>query len=158
MLLAGSGYLTDAEDVEGPRRRFVIQSMPSTFADLNGNMRFDEETESRKNYDVVAAIEGPGDGATMRSLVYAGSEMFSDRVLVSLGMNAAVVADGIRWLGREEEFSGETISEADVPIVHTKAENVAWFYAIIFGAPALVLAVGLAHLASPRMVRKRRAA
>ena len=132
--------------------------MPSTFADLNGNMRFDEGSESRRSYDVVAAIEGPGDGAAMRSLVYAGSEMFSDRVLVSLGMNAAVVADGIRWLGREEEFSGETISEADVPIVHTRAEDVAWFYAIIFGAPVLVLAVGLVHLVSPRVVRKRRGA
>jgi hypothetical protein len=84
--------------------------------------------------------------------------MFSDGVLASLGMNAAVVADGLRWLGREEAFSGETVSEADVPIVHTRAEDVAWFYAIIFGAPALVLAGGLLHLFGTGAARKREVA
>lgn len=158
ILLAGSGYLTETqdEDTEGLQRWFVIQSRPSTFADLNGNMRFDEGSETRGPYDVVAAIEGPdrGDSAGMRALVYADADMFTDRVLISLGMNAAVVADGIRWLGREETFAGEIVSEADVPIVHTRAEDVAWFYAIIFGAPALVLIMGLIQFLSPRIPRK----
>ena len=94
----------------------------------------------------------------MRSLVFADADMFSDGVLTSLGMNAAIAADGVRWLGREEAFAGETVSEADVPIVHTRGEDVAWFYAIIFGAPALVLGLGLVVVYSPRWVRRRRAA
>jgi hypothetical protein len=160
ILFAGPGYLTAAADVEGPRTSFVVQSMPTTFADENGNLQLDEGSESRRSFDLVAAIEGPaqGDGGAMRSLVYADADMFSDGVLASLGMNAAVVADGLRWLGREEAFSGETVSEADVPIVHTRAEDVAWFYAIIFGAPALVLAGGLLHLFGTGAARKREVA
>ena len=38
------------------------------------------------------------------------------------------------------------MSEEDVPIVHTRSENIVWFYAIIFGAPALVIGLGVANL------------
>ena len=79
----------------------------------------------------------------MRALVFASSSLFSDAVLASLAPNAALVGDGIKWLGREERFAGVTESEADVPIVHTKAEDIAWFYATILGAPMLVLVGGL---------------
>jgi hypothetical protein len=160
ILMAGAGYLTEATDVEGPRRRFVIQSIPSTFADVNGNLQFDEATETRGSFDLAVAVEGPerDEGGSMRSLVYADADMFSDGVLTSLGMNAAIAADGVRWLGREEAFAGEIVSEADVPIVHTRGEDVAWFYAIIFGAPALVLGLGLVVAYSPRVARRRRAA
>jgi hypothetical protein len=160
ILLPGSGYLTEVTDMEGPSRRFVIQTIPSTFADVNGNLQFDEGSESRGSFNLAVAVEGPDlpDGGPMRSLVYADADMFSDPVLTSLGMNAAIVADGIRWLGREEEFAGETVSEEDVPIVHTRAEDVAWFYAIIFGAPTLILALGLVVVYSPRWARRRRAA
>jgi len=82
----------------------------------------------------------------MRALVYGDAEIFSDDVLVALQLNGFLVADGIRWLGREELFSGEVVSEEDVPIVHTRAENVVWFYAIIFAAPALVLGLGMTAL------------
>jgi len=75
--------------------------------------------------------------------VFADADLFSDAVVTSLGLNAALAADAVRWLGREEELSGETQSEEDVPIVHTRAENVGWFYATIFGMPALVLLAGL---------------
>lgn len=160
ILMAGAGFLTEAVEVEGPRRRFVIQSLPSTFADMNGNLQFDEAAESRGSFDLAVAVEGPAreEGGSMRSLVYADADMFTDGVLTSLGMNAAIAADGVRWLGREESFAGETVSEADVPIVHTRGEDVAWFYAIIFGAPALVLGLGLVVVYSPRLVRRRRAA
>jgi hypothetical protein len=160
ILMAGAGYLTEAAEVEGPRRRFVIQSIPSTFADVNGNLQLDEASESRGSFDLAVAVEGPEreEGASMRSLVYADADMFSDGILTSLGMNAAIAADGVRWLGREEAFAGETVSEADVPIVHTHGEDVAWFYAIIFGAPALVLGLGLIVVYSPRVAQRRRVA
>ncbi len=58
-------------------------------------------------------------------------------------LNAALVADGVKWLGRDEAFVGSTETEEDIPIVHTRAEDVAWFYATILGAPSLVLALGL---------------
>jgi hypothetical protein len=78
-----------------------------------------------------------------RALVFADSEIFSDGVLFNLVQNRTILADGARWLGRDEDLAGSTESEGDVRIVHTRAEHVAWFYAIIAGAPFLVLSGGL---------------
>jgi len=172
ILLLGAGYL-ESTDSGGARPRFVVRSLPTTYADLNGNYEFDSETEVRRSYNLVAAIEGsqseqgragertsgmPGNddaGAPsgsgqdsaegspgMRALVYADAGMFSDAVLSSIGLNTALLADGIRWLGGEEDFGGEIASEEDIPIVHTRAQDVTWFYATILGAPLLVLAAG----------------
>ena len=130
-------------------RTFVVRSLPSTFADLNGNFEFDSGVERRGQYNLAAAIEIDVDAVTaadsseptivsasfsedsddsqdqvesrtMRALVYADAQMFSDGVLTSIGLNAALVADGIRWLGGEEDLGGEIESEEDVPIVHNQ--------------------------------------
>lgn len=169
VLFLGAAELTAAEDVEGLRRTLVVRSMRSTFPDANRDFRFDEATEARDSYGLAAAVEveppaepaadsapvadipapdasAPARDPGMRALVYADAEIFSDRVLVSLQMNAAMVVDGIRWLGNEEAYAGQVESEEDVAILHTRSEDVAWFYAIIFGAPAVVLAAGLAVL------------
>lgn len=229
ILLVGAGYL---ETVDGAAAtpRYLVRSLPSTFADGDRDYEFDEGSERRDSYNLVAAVEvrppapdtagdttravhaagaevaspearaaggepaaasgpqaadaqGPGPdlggapagGARpdtagqaegtlprdtarprpMRALVYADAEMFTDPVVVSLGLNAALVADGIKWLGGEEALAGATESEEDVPIQHTKAEDVVWFYATILGAPALTLAAGLAGVYRRR---KRRSA
>lgn len=155
VLMLGAESLAPAEDAQGLRHSLVVRSMRSSFADRNGDFRFDEGDETRESLAVAVAVETevPAEAETptetpaasppgMRALIYGDSEIFADRVLVSLQLNAALVADGIRWLGREEAFAGEVVSEEDVPVLHTRSEDVAWFYAIIFGAPALVLAGG----------------
>jgi hypothetical protein len=86
----------------------------------------------------------------MRSLVFADSELFSDDVVYRLRLNADLTSDALRWLGREEQLSGGTVSEADLPIVHTRSEDVAWFYSTILGGPALVLLVGLMSVSRRR--------
>jgi hypothetical protein len=142
----------------------LVRSLPSTFADVDPNLVFDPATEVRNTYDLITAIQGPSGAAGaaaetaptgtaergMRALVFSSSLMFSDAVLVSLGLNAALIADGVRWLGGEDAFVGPTETEEDVPVVHTRAENVAWFYATILGAPALVLGLGLAGVVRHR--------
>ena len=169
--MVGPGRIRAAEDVEGLRTTLTINSYPSSYLDLNGNFRFDEDTEVRESHGLAAAIErvageegasaagedAAGEDAavedaiaaaslSMRALVYADAQIFEDRILTSSQLQASLVADGIRWLGQEEAFSGEVVSEEDVPIVHTRSENIVWFYAIIFGAPALVLGLGVANL------------
>ncbi len=169
----GATPLSAVEGPAGNMVTPIVRSMLSSFVDRNGNFRFDEELELRDSYDLAVAVERrpgrdgqtrqeeqpsqdeqagheeqPGqedeDGqTTIRALVYGDAEMFTDPVVASLALNAAVLADGIRWLGREEEFAGRIESEEDVPIVHTRSEDVAWFYAIIFGAPLMVMAGGL---------------
>ena len=146
IVMIGPGRIRAAEDVEGLRTTLTINSYRSSYLDLNGNFRFDEDTEVRESHGLAAAIERVGDTASMRALVYADAQIFEDAILTSSQLQASLVADGIRWLGQEEAFSGEVVSEEDVPIVHTRSENVVWFYAIIFGAPALVLGLGVANL------------
>ncbi|HIF55983.1 MAG: Gldg family protein [bacterium] len=157
ILLMGSGHLTSIEEIEGVRRSFIVHSRPSTFADLNGDFQFDETTESRGSHELAVAIEGVAGGErdNLRALIFSDAEMFTDGVLGSLVSNATVAADGIRWLGREEAFSGEMVSEEDVPIIHTRSQDVAWFYALIIGMPTLVLLVGLVTLGSRRRHRIR---
>ncbi len=155
--LFGPGRISVAEDVEGLRTSLIVSTDPASYQDRNGNFRFDEGAEVKESFGVAAAIEREAaaepaedaeraDVSQMRALVYGDAEIFSDEVLVASQLNAFLVADGIRWLGREELFSGEVVSEEDVPILHTRSENVVWFYAIIFAAPALVLALGMAAL------------
>lgn len=145
VLLVGAGHLERIPE-SASRPTFVLRSLPSTFADVNGDFEFDEAGSERKSYSLAAALEGD-DGEEqpgMRALVFADADLFSDAVVSSLGMNAALAADAISWLGREEEMAaGETASEEDVPIVHTRAEDALWFHLTIWGAPALVLALGL---------------
>ena len=168
ILLVGPGHLQAVDSANAPL--FVVRSAATTFEDRSGDFQLDEDTEERDTYNLVAAVErgapgvedgamapAQGDGAVgsdagdgsaasdqpMRALVYASSSAFTDAVLVSLAPNAALVADGVKWLGREEALAGSTESEKDVPIVHTQVEDVAWFYATILGAPILVLGSGL---------------
>ena len=99
--------------------------------------RRDDKTDGKP-----AAKDEP---AQMRALLVADATVFSDGVLASqaLGLNRALVLDAVRWLGGEENFLGEVVSEKDVPIEHTKGKDVVWFYSTIIGAPLLVLGLGL---------------
>lgn len=149
LMLIGPGRLSAAEDVEGLRTTMIINTFPTNYQDRNGNFRFDEDTEEQGSHAVAAAVERaaaevPGTG--MRALVYADADLFTDDVLPFQLIQRAIVADGVRWLGREEAFGGNVVSEEDVPIVHTRAENVIWFYSIIWGAPLLVLGAGISVL------------
>lgn len=154
VLLVGPGRLAPMEGVEDVRTTLIINSLPSSFQDRNGDFRFDEETEVRGSHGLAAAVErvaGEGEEAEggqpgMRALVYGDAEIFSERVLLGARIMWELASDGIRWLGREEAFAGAVVSEEDVPIRHTQAEDVIWFYAIIFGGPTLVLGAGLSIL------------
>jgi hypothetical protein len=113
------------------------------------------DTSAVSDTAAVAGVTDPADTGPQRwrALVFSDSEIFSDAVLYNLVQNRALLADGARWLGRDEDLAGSTGSEADVRIVHTRAEQVAWFYTIIAGAPFLVLTGGLLGV---RLRRRRR--
>jgi hypothetical protein len=177
VLMVAPGHLERIEDAPATPI-FIVRSAPTTFADPDGDYRFDQPVERRSSYNLVAAIDNTpglrelppsmgggldtvgsaGDAATAagapRALVYASTSVFSDAVLVSIGPNAALVADGIRWLAREEALAGTTESEEDVPVVHTRGEDVALFYAAILGAPVLLLGGGLAGVYRRRRARE----
>ena len=169
ILLIESGHLEPHDFMveqgkEPPKRTWVVRSMASTFVDVPGGRQYeyDEGTEKRDRYNIGAAIEdesGKGDKGKeeekvgMRAMVFADSEAFSDVLLRKVPLIQALVVDAVKWLGGEEDLAGETISEKDVLIEHTKSEDVVWFYLSLVGAPLIILGLGLAGV----MWRRRRA-
>jgi hypothetical protein len=157
---------------------FALKSVVGTFADTNKNYREDKD-EKPGTFNLAAAVTRPrtgeplkkkpepekkddkkkkdpkADGDEMRAFVLADADAITDVVLANVVANQVLFADAVRWLGGEESFSGEVNTEEDVRIEHTKQKDLVWFYATIFGAPALVLGAGL--LLSRRGKKKTKA-
>ena len=140
---------------EAPKKTITIRSMDSAWLDYNANFTFDAQgtkPEKKQKWNIAAAIEGPKVGGKdgFRALVYSDADLFAD-VLAPGAMGRAQVrilsgnllVDSIRWLGGEEVFAGEIVSEDDKPIQHTKGQDAAWFTLTTIGAPLLVLTLGL---------------
>jgi hypothetical protein len=172
----GSGSLTPAGG-SAPHADFIARSLPSTFADKNGNFKFDPG-EERTSYNLAAAVskpptappapassgagEKPGEPPETRAVILADSDTVSDAALMNGSLangNPQFVADIAKWLGGEESSIGAIADTGeDVKIEHTKQKDTLLFYATIFGAPLVVLALGLLYTRRVRGRLLRRAA
>ncbi len=166
LVLIDSGALEDAPlTVKDAKKTITIHSMDSAFMDLNDNFAYDAGSEKRQKWNIAAAVEGPKmkgpdgkDKDGWRALVFADTDLFADALVQSMGRVAVIMVSGpllddsIRWLGGEEQFVGETVTEDDKPIEHTKGKDQAWFLLTIIGAPLLVLGVGV----TGSLMRRRR--
>ncbi|MBI3201167.1 MAG: Gldg family protein [Myxococcales bacterium] len=145
---------------------FALKAVAGTFADANRNYRADG-AEKPGAFNLAAAATRPrtaeplkkkpaepekkpdgkketkADPDEMRAFVMADADAITDVVLANVVANQVLFADAVRWLGGEESFAGEVNTEEDVRIEHTKQKDLVWFYATIFGAPALILGAGL---------------
>jgi hypothetical protein len=150
LLFVGAGHLEETKDK--PKEVSIdltVRSLPSTWDDQNGNFTFDTPPEQRKSWTLVAAAtlkkkeaKGlPNAKDEGRALVLADSDMISD-AWVGAGGNPLLVLDGMKWLSGEEAITGEVSNESDIPIVHTRKQDVVWFYGSVFLAPALVILFG----------------
>jgi hypothetical protein len=147
IVLIGAGSLEQAKDKPAEISvDFTLRSHPATWNDLNRNYQFDPPAEARKPWQLAAAVtkkkagdSKPDEGS--RAIVLADSDAFSD-ALLQFGGNYYFALDGIRWLLGDEAIAGPVTSEVDVPIEHTRKQDVFWFYSTIFAVPAMVLLVG----------------
>jgi hypothetical protein len=158
VLMMGAGPLAKQEKTAAGivNIDFIIRSDSFTWNDLNGNFKFDEGTEVRTTYDLAAAVTKRNASAIApeeeaRAVVLGDSDALAD-VAQRVPGNRYLVVDGLRWLGGEEKFSGAVSNEEDVPVSHTRKENLVWFYLSIFVVPLAVLMVGFV------MTRRRRTA
>jgi hypothetical protein len=168
LVLVEAGSLEDSPVLgkEIPKKTVTIRSMDSSFLDLpdvngKGNYSFDAASEKRQRYNVAEAVEGPkvkgADGKDKdgwRVLVFADADLFGDAIVQNAMGRAGVMMisqigggdildDSVKWLGGEEVFAGEVVSEDDKPIQHTKSQDAVWFTLTIVGMPLVVLALGL---------------
>lgn len=148
VIFPGAGHLElkSTTGANAPTVRFTVHSDGRTWADSNGNFEHDTQTEVRKSYELVAAVTRRNASAILpeeegRAIVLADSDVFTDTLLRNRP-NAALFVDAIRWLGGEERIAGAINTEEDVPITHTRKQDVVWFYSSVFLGPALVLLAG----------------
>jgi gliding motility-associatede transport system auxiliary component len=170
IVVFGSGSLDKPQNLAG-KVDFTVRSPTSTWGDVNKNFKLDKDSEKSAVYNIAAAVTRPIVGAApeapkpddktkdkdkkpepkeMRAFVSADVDAFSDLVMTNVVGNQLLFVDAMRWLVGEESYMGQTNSEEDVRIEHTKQQDLAWFYSTIFGIPALVLGAGL--LARRRLI------
>jgi hypothetical protein len=159
----GAGSLEKARGAT-ERVDFTVRSPSGTFADKNRNYQLDKDGERQITFNLGAAVTGtekksgdkkPDDKADkkkgdkksnpdeMRAVVLADADAVGDFVMAQDPYNQLLFVDSIRWLVGEESVAGPPNTEEDKRIQHTKQQDLSWFYATIFGAPGLVLALGL---------------
>jgi hypothetical protein len=151
IVLPGTGWVNARRD----RPRDVVVDSPikahhATFEDKNGNFQPDPG-EDRRAWEIGATSVKK----EARVFVMADSDFLSDEV-IRVAANELLALDTMHWLMGDEAYQGVASTEADVPISHTRKQDVMWFYGTIFLAPALLVGVGLA--VSKRTRRKKAAA
>ena len=159
VVLLGAGALSKGPVTPDPAPSvdFIIRTEANTWEDKNKDLEFDKASEERKSYPVAAAISlrkpagSPENTQDSRAFVIGDSDVFSD-LLIRNRANALLAFDIVRWLLGEPESAGPVNNEEDVPVRHTRKQDVFWFYASVFLAPAIVLLVGWA---ATRKRRKR---
>ena len=149
-MLPGAGWINTKRErsaaipVDAP-----IKAHFATFADKNGNFTQDPGEEKRAWELAATAVKKDA-----RVFVIADSDWMGDEAIKVPG-NSVLALDVIHWLMGDEAFSGQTSTEADVKITHTRKQDVAWFYSTIFLAPALVIGAGVVVTRSSRRNRRQ---
>jgi ABC-type uncharacterized transport system len=165
LVLVDSGAFEDAPATgTAPKKTVTIHSLDSSWLDYNNNYEFDaggDKPEKRQRWNIAEAVEGPKlkdkdgkDKDGWRVLLYADADLFSDAIAHDAAGRTGVIMvaqlgggdildDGVKWLGGEEVFAGDVVTEDDKPIQHTKNQDVVWFTLTIIGVPLLVLTLGL---------------
>jgi hypothetical protein len=168
LILINAGALEDvpfSDPKSSPKKTVTIRSMESSFLDLNSNFTHDKDTEKKQRWNIGVAVEGPKmpDGKDgYRVLVFSDTDLFADAMVQNQMRQAQVILvsgplldDSIKWLGGEEVFGGDIVTEEDTTIEHTKNEKAAWFFLTVLGVPVIVLVLGLTGTSVSR--RRRRA-
>ena len=177
LVLIESGALEDApftSKTGQPKKTYTIKSGDNAWLDYNDDYKFEADgtrPEKRQKYNIAAAVEGPKLGKDdagkdkdgYRALVFADVDLFADVFVRNQAGQPAVtmvsgplLEDSVRWLGGEEVFSGEIVTEDDKPIQHTKNQDAVWFGLLLVGVPALVLTLGLVGTGMARNRRTRK--
>ncbi len=150
IVLPGAGWINTRRD----RKTDVTVDSPikahfATFVDKNGNFKLDPGEERRAWELAATAVKKDA-----RVFVLADSDSLSDEV-IKVAANQLLALDAIHWLMGDEAFAGVASTEADVPLTHTRKQDVVWFYGTIFLGPALVIVAGLAVTRRSRRRRPR---
>ncbi|HJN76025.1 MAG TPA: Gldg family protein [Myxococcota bacterium] len=156
LVTPGAGYLEESGGGRG-KVTVTVRSDSTTWADLDGGLEYDAETEKKDVRALAMAASGPagtddeGNPTEYRVLVTSDATMFSDLILANKA-NLQFVYDAANWVMGEEELSGTVENEEDIKIEHTQEDQAIWFYSTVMGLPLIILMLGAVR------VRRRRSA
>jgi hypothetical protein len=150
----GAGALRKGKAPAGLELQAVVNTMPGTWGDKNGNFRLDPPEEVAEQLALALAVgptspTAPTKDGKPELLVFSDVDAVSDTLMQSRA-NLAVFSDSLAWLAGEPP-PGLPGSEEDLPIQHAKPDDWLWFYLPVVGVPALVLLVGLLALGRTRL-------
>jgi hypothetical protein len=138
VIMPGAGWINAKRDrPPGTTVDSPIKAHWATFEDKNGNFKKDADEDKRAWEIGATAVKKDA-----RIFVLADSDCLSDDV-IRVAANQLMALDVVHWLMGDETYSGVISTEADVPITHTRKQDVVWFYSTIFLAPALVVGLGM---------------
>ncbi len=166
VVLFGAGSLEKGKAPADAKIEFTLRSMSGTFRDKNRNYTEEADEKHVGVFNLAAAVsrpvtaapaakkkddeakdekgkDKPKDVPEMRAFVLSDADALSDLVMSRVVGNQILFVDGMRWLVGEESVTGLPNTEEDKRIEHTKQGDLGWFYASIFGAPVVVLGLGL---------------
>jgi hypothetical protein len=144
----GAGGLDKLEPAPaGADLEFTVRSMSGTFDDRNGDREFDKGDETKKVYQLVAAVELPapaGEGSKKggRVMVTSDADMLGD-LAIQIEGNRIWWMEALKWLEDDVSIAAEVAEKEDVRILHSAEEDLMWFWGTTLGMPLLILGAGL---------------
>ncbi len=142
LVTPGVGAIKELEGAAG-KYAATVKGMPDWWADLDGDYAMDKGDESRGQPDIGAAISGPATGGLEWRAAVVGDATWFSNLFLQRPANAVYLAETVGWLTQDKTLGGETESEEDVRIQHTKEGQKYWFYGAIAGVPLLVMGFGV---------------
>lgn len=150
LVLPFSGAIKELPEHAG-KYTATVKGMPDWWVDTNGNFEFDKDVEKRGGLESAAILTGPATGADAkewRAAVVGDATWASNLVIRQSQANVVYLVDTLAWLTKSPELGGETESEEDVKIQHTKESEAIWFYGTSALVPALVFFLGWLRVSS----------
>lgn len=158
----GVGGLSELQDHAGKVTN-VMKGMPEWWADANHNFEFDKDGapagadgtvsmmgEKRGGYEIASVASGPAEGGKeWRAAIIGDSTWMSNGILKNQA-NAVYLVSTVGWLTQDPALTGETETEEDIKIQHTKEGEAMWFYGTSLLMPTLVLLAGMLRVRARR--------
>lgn len=120
----------------------TVKGSPEWWADLNADYEYQKDTEKRGGWEIAAVVTGPAnDGKEWHGAVI-GDVTWASTAMLQNPAGQYYLTETLGWLTQDPALSGETETEEDVKIQHTKDGEAAWFYGTSVLVPALVFFFG----------------
>lgn len=157
----GVGSIAELQDHQGKVTN-IMKGMPEWWADSNGNFEFDKDPtpaadgtvsmvgEKRGGWEIASIASGPAEGGKEWRAAVVGDASWMSNAVLRNQANAIYLVSTVGWLTQDPALTGETETEEDIKIQHTKEGEAMWFYGTSLGVPALVLLGGMLRVRARR--------